>query len=90
MAQSTEPSQDTPGLPIKSLRVEVLEGPDAGASASSESESLSVGTASGNDLVLGDPTVSRFHLELSRGEDGILVADNGSTNGTRFEGAEAC
>ena len=87
MAQSTEPSQDTPGLPIKSLRVEVLEGSDAGAAASSESESLSVGTAGGNDLVLGDPTVSRFHLELSRGEDGILVADNGSTNGTRFEGA---
>jgi len=87
MPQSTQPSRDTPGLPIRSLTVEVTEGPDAGASASSESEALTVGTAETNDLVLTDPTVSRFHLELRRGDDGILVVDHGSTNGTVFEGA---
>ncbi len=87
MAQSTEPSRELPGLPVRSLRVEVVEGPDAGASALSESESLTIGTADGNALVLRDPTVSRFHLELSRGEDGVLVVDNGSTNGTGYEGA---
>jgi len=87
MPQSTQPSRDTPGLPIRGLTVEVIDGPDAGKSASSDSEALTVGTAETNDLVLGDPTVSRFHLELARGEDGILVVDHGSTNGTVFEGA---
>jgi DNA-binding NtrC family response regulator len=32
--------------------------------------------------VLGDPTVSRYHLELTRGVGGVLVVDLGSTNGT--------
>ena len=87
VSQSTQPSREGPGLPVRSLRVEVLEGDDRGVSVTSESETLSVGTADGNDLVLRDPTVSRYHLELRRGEDGILVIDNGSTNGTTFEGA---
>ncbi|HJL16727.1 MAG TPA: sigma 54-interacting transcriptional regulator [Sandaracinaceae bacterium LLY-WYZ-13_1] len=87
MTQSTQPSRQQPGLPIRSLRVEVVEGPDEGDVVSSASETLTVGTAEGNDLVLADPTVSRFHLELSRGEDGIRVRDHGSTNGTGYEGA---
>jgi DNA-binding NtrC family response regulator len=85
--QSTEPSRESPGLPIRSLRVEVLDGPARGKSASSETETLTVGSADGNDLVLDDPTVSRYHVELSRAEHGILVVDNGSTNGTGYEGA---
>jgi DNA-binding NtrC family response regulator len=85
--QSTEPSRDSTGLPIRSLRVEVVDGPDRGSSAVSDAETLSIGSADGNDLVLRDPTVSRYHLELSRGADGILVIDNESTNGTVFEGA---
>jgi DNA-binding NtrC family response regulator len=85
--QSTEPSRETPGVPVRSLRVEVLEGPDVGATKVSESETLTVGTADGNDLVLTDKTVSRFHLELRRGEDGIQVVDHGSTNGTGYEKA---
>jgi DNA-binding NtrC family response regulator len=70
-------------LPVGTLKVEVVEGPDAGRSHEAGSESLSVGTADGNDLVLGDRTVSRFHLELRRRDDGVLVRDCGSTNGTR-------
>ncbi|MEC7518272.1 MAG: sigma 54-interacting transcriptional regulator [Myxococcota bacterium] len=48
---------------------------------------MTVGSAEGNDLVLADPTVSRYHLELRRGEEGVRVVDLGSTNGTRFAGA---
>jgi len=84
---STQPSRDVPGVPIRSLVVEIIEGPDAGARVESESETLSVGTARTNDLCLGDPTVSRYHVELRRGDDGIRVVDNGSTNGTVYEGA---
>jgi DNA-binding NtrC family response regulator len=70
------------GIPIRTLAVEVVEGPDAGVSRMAESDSLSVGTAEGNDLVVADPTVSRYHLELERRPGGIQVVDAGSSNGT--------
>jgi len=78
----TEPSGDEPGLPIRTLRIDVVDGPDAGSSLVAESDVVSVGTAQGNDLVLSDPTVSRYHLELVCRSDGVLVEDHGSTNGT--------
>jgi DNA-binding NtrC family response regulator len=87
MAHSTEPSSDRRGLPVRTLSVAVVSGPDVGARQVAESETLTVGTAEGNDLVLSDPTVSRFHLELVAGGDGIRVEDHASTNGTVFEGA---
>src|SRR5215470_14554505 len=74
------------GLPIRTLAVEIVEGADAGQARMAESDTMTVGSAEGNDLVLGDATVSRYHLELQRRPDGILVADAGSLNGT-FVGA---
>jgi transcriptional regulator with PAS, ATPase and Fis domain len=71
-----------PTSAVQSLRVDVAEGPDAGVSRWGEREVLTIGTADGNDLVLADPTVSRFHLELRRTADGVEVVDQGSTNGT--------
>jgi DNA-binding NtrC family response regulator len=75
------------GLPVKTLRVEVVAGPDRGRRAALTGESVTVGTAQGNDLELSDPTVSRYHLELRRRADRIVVADLGSTNGTAVGGA---
>ncbi|MES1177473.1 MAG: sigma 54-interacting transcriptional regulator [Myxococcales bacterium] len=69
-------------IPVRTLRVEVLSGPNAGLSVETESEVLTVGTAPGNALRLTDDTVSGFHLELSGGEHGISVSDLGSSNGT--------
>jgi transcriptional regulator with GAF, ATPase, and Fis domain len=48
---------------------------------------LRVGKAPDNDLVLGDATVSRYHLELERTEHGIVVRDLESRNGTFVGGA---
>ena len=56
MSQSTQPAEDTPGLPIRSLSVEVVDGEAKGARAEGAAESLSVGSAEGNDLVIADPT----------------------------------
>src|SRR5438093_1086537 len=66
---------------VTSLRVEVVDGPDKGKHATS-SDALSVGTAKDNALVVGDFTVSRYHLEVAVRPGGIVVADLGSTNGT--------
>jgi DNA-binding NtrC family response regulator len=74
--------QQRPGVAVVStLRVEVIDGPDRGAHASS-SDALSVGTAKDNALVVGDFTVSRYHLEATPHPGGVLVTDLGSTNGT--------
>ncbi|HEX3479079.1 MAG TPA: FHA domain-containing protein [Kofleriaceae bacterium] len=66
------------GLPIRTLCVQVLDGPDAGVAHRASEDKLAVGT----DVVLTDDSVSRYHLELSRGRSGVRVVDCGSTNGT--------
>lgn len=72
------------GLPLTGLRVEVVKGPDRGRSCIAKADSITIGTAPGNDLVLGDETVSRYHAELLRQRDRIIVKDHGSTNGVRL------
>jgi DNA-binding NtrC family response regulator len=66
---------------IRSLRVVLVEGPDRDHTIEHIGERMAIGTSSDNELVLTDPTVSRYHLEL-RCEDGVLVKDLGSRNGT--------
>ena len=45
-----------------------------------------MGSASGVDLVIADPMVSRLHAELEHRPDGLWIRDLGSTNGTRVNG----
>ncbi len=45
-----------------------------------------VGSGSGCDIVIDDPTVSRQHLELALVAEGVAVRDLGSRNGTHFHG----
>jgi DNA-binding NtrC family response regulator len=45
-----------------------------------------IGTHSSNDLVLRDPSVSRFHCRLTRDANGWHLMDNGSLTGTRLDG----
>ncbi len=45
-----------------------------------------IGTHSSNDLVLKDPSVSRFHCRLTRDGGGWRLTDNGSLSGTRLDG----
>ncbi|AKF09841.1 sigma 54-interacting transcriptional regulator [Sandaracinus amylolyticus] len=80
---STERTSLGDALPIRSLRVVVIAGPEQGVAVTTEEESLRVGTAEGNDLVLADRTISRFHLEVRRTGAAVEVRDLGSTNGTR-------
>jgi len=74
------------GLPMRTLSLQVTQGPDQGKALRDEVDTVSVGTADGNTLQLTDPTVSRFHLELSRRGPLVLVRDVGSTNGVVING----
>ena len=70
------------GKPLRSLRIEVVGGPDKGMVFERGTETVTIGTAEDNDLVLRDETVSRYHAELRPLGDRVLVVDHGSTNGT--------
>jgi len=47
----------------------------------------SIGRSEENDIVIPDPNVSRRHARLSRSENGFVIEDLGSTNGTLLDGA---
>ena len=67
-------------IPVKTVVAVVTEGPDKGARW--EGHQGTIGTATDNDLVLQEATVSGYHLRLSADKSGVTVADFGSTNGT--------
>jgi DNA-binding NtrC family response regulator len=68
-------------------RIEVVSGPDAGKSLEVAGQSVKVGTADDNHLVLHDDSVSRAHCELEPVPGGMRVRDLGSTNGVFSGGA---
>src|SRR5262245_3247416 len=71
---------------IWSVVLAVVDGESRGARAQVGSEIARIGTADGNDLVLVDRTVSRFHCEVVLRGEAILIRDCGSTNGTLIDG----
>ena len=76
---------DSDIVSVQTLHVEVVDGPDKGSDPA-HGDVVSVGTATTNALILTDPTVSRYHIELSRSSEGIVLRDHGSTNGTFVAG----
>ena len=67
---------------VRRFQVDVLDGPDRGASAVSTDDELTIGTAEGVGLRLSDPSISRHHCALKVTERGLELRDLGSTNGT--------
>src|SRR5690606_20706774 len=65
--------------------LEVVEGTDLGMRVTPEQACISVGSHPSNDIVLSDPTVSRFHCEIVASEQGLMLRDMGSSNGTEVD-----
>ena len=73
-------------IPRLELWVEREAGREVGRSQVLEGDVLRIGSHPSNDVVLDDRAVSRFHCQLTRGEQGWLVSDSGSMNGTTVNG----
>jgi DNA-binding NtrC family response regulator len=74
------------GRAIRRFSVTVTSGPATGRKWTEAAERCAVGSHAGNDLVIEDLTVSRFHCELAIAGTGVRVRDLGSRNGTRAGG----
>jgi two-component system, NtrC family, response regulator GlrR len=73
-------------LAFARCRLAVVEGPDRGRAELTTEGELAVGTAEANQLVLTDPTVSRYHFVITWTPRGYHLRDTGSTNGTFLAG----
>lgn len=69
-------------------KLEIIAGPDAGKVKKFKGVRMVIGRTVGVDLLLSDQSVSRRHVELVQGEDGVLLKDLGSGNGTKVNGVK--
>src|SRR5262249_39183401 len=65
----------------------VQAGPRAGQVIAVDRAVLRIGRQTSNDVVLPDAKVSRQHARLEQQGDGLLVTDEGSSNGTYVNGS---
>jgi DNA-binding NtrC family response regulator len=68
-------------------RLLIVKGPDRGESIVVHDEPVTLGSGAGSDVLLADPTVSRRHLVVEPGAEGVVVRDLGSTNGSFVQGS---
>jgi len=64
----------------------VRKGPKPGQVFPLELDLLTVGRDPLSDIVIEDPEVSRHHASFTQGDDGFLLQDRGSTNGSFVDG----
>ncbi len=70
------------------MRLEIIAGPDAGKSKRFQSIRMVVGRTAGVDFLLSDQSVSRRHIEFITTDDGVMMKDLGSGNGTKINGTQ--
>ena len=75
-----------PSPRVRAFRIEVIEGPGAGAVWQRGTPRCTIGSADANDLMVDDSTVSRFHCEVVAVEGAVRLRDLGSKNGTALDG----
>jgi DNA-binding NtrC family response regulator len=68
-------------------RLLVVKGPDRGESIQIGTRAITLGSGTVCDVPLSDPTVSRRHLGVEPGPEGVVLRDLGSTNGSFVQGA---
>ena len=84
-AASPGPEAAEPGV----LEVVVVGGPDAGRARALSPPALLVGRGPASGLEVADEALSRVHAVFRVGEAGLVVEDEGSTNGVVVDGRVA-
>jgi len=72
----------------RAFRLDVIDGPAAGAHWVELAPRCQIGSHPRSDLRIADPRVSRFHCEVAIEKDGAHLRDLGSRNGTLLDGVE--
>lgn len=77
-----EDEEDECFVNVKDACLIVIYGDDLGRKFNIVGTELSIGRSDSNDICVPQESVSREHAVVSSGPDGIMLSDNGSTNGT--------
>lgn len=81
-----QPARPKPAVTAQQYALVVEIGPSARRIYTLKDDTITVGRDLSNDIVIQDPEVSRWHLQLLRTPDGFAVKDLGSTNGSVLNG----
>jgi len=65
----------------------IARGPNKGSRFLIAPEGVTIGRSADSDVFLDDITVSRLHARIAKVDDGFVLTDQGSLNGTYFENA---
>jgi pSer/pThr/pTyr-binding forkhead associated (FHA) protein len=76
----TRPTSAANRRAVRRFSVTVTTGPSSGKAWAELAERCAIGSHPSNDLIVDDPTVSRFHCELSIADGRVRVRDLGSRN----------
>lgn len=82
MSQQPQPDRAESVVPGPTLRV-VGDDAASGRIITLDKESATLGRRESNDYVLADPSVSRVHARITRETDSVVIADLGSSGGTK-------
>lgn len=77
---------DTNSPPQFVARLVVEQGPEPEQTFELGNQSQTIGRSANNGIVINDPEISRRHAQIVPQEDGYLLEDFGSTNGTFVNG----
>src|ERR1041385_4206808 len=69
-----------PTLHVRRCTLQAVDNP--GQEWSFDKEEIRIGSMEDNDVVLGDDTVSRYHCRITQEDNGYVLLDQRSTNGT--------
>lgn len=78
--EDDNPDATRAGPPVT---LEIIEGPDRGKKKRFKGVRMVLGRAKDIDVELSDQSVSRRHVELVMGEEGVVLRDLGGANGTK-------
>jgi len=89
-AQTLVLSPDGSGdsIRVRCTKLLIISGPLQGREYVLSKEAFSIGSGTQNDLPLDDSTISKRHCEIVVDENGYLIRDLDSTNGTTVQGVK--